>query len=154
MTSAILSKSQKASIASTNQLNLEFWLQFSVDNLNWFEFIVLDVSKSVDFNCSFVWIFRYGANANPTDGGSLPIIALLDKLLDDPYNQIHVEICLKILLKTVPAIEMPYKVDNTKNNHDQNGIDNKILYLSAIHLPISKKDVHSEIRNFIREGMY
>lgn len=46
----------------------------------------------------------------PKDGGSTPIVALLDKLLDSPYSQGHVETCLKILLKTVPAIEMPYKV--------------------------------------------
>lgn len=90
MTSTILFKSQKASIASTNHLNWDAIFQFCLN-------------------------FRYGANANPTDGGSLPIIALLDKLLDDPYNQIHVEICLKILLKTVPAIEMPYKVNKNQN---------------------------------------
>lgn len=53
---------------------------------------------------------RYGANSNPADGGSLPIIALLDKLLDSPDRQIQVELCLKILLKTVPFIEIPYKV--------------------------------------------
>lgn len=54
--------------------------------------------------------FRYGANSHPKDGGMLPIIAILDKLIDTPCAQIHVEICLKLLLKTVALIEMPYKV--------------------------------------------
>lgn len=54
--------------------------------------------------------FRYGASAHPKDGGMMPIIAILDKLIESTYGQLHVEICLKILLKTVPSIEMPYKV--------------------------------------------
>ncbi|XP_031631676.1 uncharacterized protein LOC116345971 isoform X2 [Contarinia nasturtii] len=54
-------------------------------------------------------LLRYGANSNPKDGGMMPIIAILDKLVEAPSTQIHVETCLKILLKTVPAIEMPYK---------------------------------------------
>lgn len=58
-----------------------------------------------------VFIFRYGANVIPKDGGMMPIVAILDKLVESPeYTEIHVETCLKILLKTVPNIEMPYKV--------------------------------------------
>lgn len=58
-----------------------------------------------------VFICRYGANVNPKDGGMMPIIAILDKLIDSPEcTQIHVAACLKILLKTVAIIEMPYKV--------------------------------------------
>lgn len=66
----------------------------------------------------FNWIslphdtYRYGANVQPCDGGSSPIIAILDKLLESPHrkSQIELEMCLKILLKAVPFIEMPYKV--------------------------------------------
>ncbi|XP_055324775.1 uncharacterized protein LOC129579131 [Sitodiplosis mosellana] len=55
-------------------------------------------------------LLRYGANVNPKDGGMMPIVAILDKLVGSPEcTQIHVETCLKILLKTVPTIEMPYK---------------------------------------------
>lgn len=62
------------------------------------------------FSSTFWWCWRYGANMNPKDAGELPIIAILDKLVESPQPQLHVELCLKILLKTVPSIEMPYKV--------------------------------------------
>lgn len=74
----------------------------------------------VPFNTSFCFLFhvfvaaaflgRYGANANPKDAGELPIIAMLDKLVETPQPQLNVELCLRLLLKTVPSIEMPYKV--------------------------------------------
>lgn len=63
---------------------------------------------------NFILKLSYGANWNPKDGGSLPIIAILDKLVESPYTQLHVESCLKILLKTVPSIEMAYKVPASK----------------------------------------
>lgn len=63
----------------------------------------------VCFNVSFC-SYRFGANWNPRDRGIMPIIAILDKLVESPQNQLHVELCLKILLKTVKSIEMPYKV--------------------------------------------
>lgn len=102
---------------STNRVNNTSWyynqiwmrFQFRVDSWQ-FKLIWSHCFEKFWFQLLISLNFSYGANTNPTDGGSLPIIALLDKLLDDPYNQIHVEICLKILLKTVPAIEMPYKV--------------------------------------------
>lgn len=55
---------------------------------------------------------RYGANSNPKDGGSLPVIAILDKLLElaGSHHQPQLNACLKIILKTMPQIEMPYKV--------------------------------------------
>lgn len=66
--------------------------------------------------------FRYGANSLPKDGGMMPIIAILDKLIETPDTQLHVEICLRILLKTIPLIEMPYKVNFMK------------IFLSCVHL--------------------
>lgn len=65
--------------------------------------------------CFFVecmHIIRYGASAQPSDGGTNPVIALLDKLMETSVRQQHQQLtaCLKILLKTLPMIEMPYKV--------------------------------------------
>lgn len=59
-------------------------------------------------------LLRHGANPNPADGGSImPVIALLDKLIEYdenvsyPYQLVS---CLKILMLALPFIEMPYKV--------------------------------------------
>ncbi|XP_055683156.1 uncharacterized protein LOC129790022 [Lutzomyia longipalpis] len=56
-------------------------------------------------------LLRYGANPNPMDGGSNPIIALLDKLLEseDGRYPYQLESCLKILMRAVPFIDLPFK---------------------------------------------
>ncbi|XP_059620934.1 uncharacterized protein LOC132264673 [Phlebotomus argentipes] len=56
-------------------------------------------------------LLRYGANPNPTDGGSSAIIALLDKLLEskDRRYPYQLEACLKILMRAVPFIDLPFK---------------------------------------------
>ncbi|XP_055716153.1 uncharacterized protein LOC129809996 [Phlebotomus papatasi] len=56
-------------------------------------------------------LLRYGANPNPKDGGSSPIIALLDKLLEsqDRRYPYQLEACLKILMRAVPFIDLPFK---------------------------------------------
>lgn len=93
--------------------------------------------------------FSYGANWNPNDGGMLPIIAILDKLVESPDTQLHVESCLKILLKTVPAIEMPYKVHVRIGNgfHDRDYVNefHHFYLITAIYVCASKRDIHQEI---------
>ncbi|XP_030369643.1 uncharacterized protein LOC115620517 [Scaptodrosophila lebanonensis] len=55
-------------------------------------------------------LLRYGAAPHPPDGGSSVIIALLDKLMEHGRNYIYEHVmCLKILLRNVPMIEMPFK---------------------------------------------
>lgn len=105
--------------------------------------------------------FSYGANWNPKDGGSLPIIAMLDKLVESPYAQLHVESCLKILLKTVPSIEMAYKVHALKLQfqitNSETMLKNFFLFLdmiAAIYLRTSKRDFHSEIWHTIRARVH
>jgi len=54
---------------------------------------------------------RYGAAPQPPDGGASVIIALLDKLIEDGRNySFELVMCLKILLRNVVMIEMPFKV--------------------------------------------
>jgi ankyrin repeat and SOCS box protein 17 len=60
---------------------------------------------------------RYGANPLATsDGGTSPIVALLDKLTDYdesasyPYQLVS---CYKILVLAIPFIELPYKVSES-----------------------------------------
>ncbi|XP_016973799.1 uncharacterized protein LOC108040727 isoform X2 [Drosophila rhopaloa] len=53
---------------------------------------------------------RYGAAPQPPDGGASVIIALLDKLIEDGRNySFELVMCLKILLRNVVMIEMPFK---------------------------------------------
>lgn len=58
-------------------------------------------------------LLRYGANPSPSDGGTSPVLALMDKLLEYedtgsyPYQLVS---CLKLLLLAIPFIELPYKV--------------------------------------------
>ncbi|XP_055380871.1 uncharacterized protein LOC129611655 [Condylostylus longicornis] len=55
-------------------------------------------------------LLRYGAEPLPNDGGSSPVLSLLDKLLDCDRKYVYqMVICLKILLKNIPIIEMPFK---------------------------------------------
>ncbi|XP_029710581.1 uncharacterized protein LOC109427438 [Aedes albopictus] len=56
-------------------------------------------------------LLRHGADPNPDDGGSSPIISLLDKLREYenrsyPYQLVS---CLKLLLRCTIMIELPYK---------------------------------------------
>ena len=55
---------------------------------------------------------RFGADPKPYDGGIIPVIAVLNKLLDydDRRYPYQLEACLKILMRAIPYIEMPYKV--------------------------------------------
>lgn len=54
---------------------------------------------------------RYGASPLPPDGGSSVTIALLDKLIENGRNYSYeLVLCLKILLRNIPMIEMPFKV--------------------------------------------
>jgi len=54
---------------------------------------------------------RYGASPQPPDGGTSVIIALLDKLIENGCNYSYeLILSLKILLRNVAMIEMPFKV--------------------------------------------
>lgn len=56
---------------------------------------------------------RYGAAPQPPDGGASVIIALLDKLIENGRNYSYeLVMCLKILLRNVTMIEMPFKVSS------------------------------------------
>ncbi|XP_034488667.1 uncharacterized protein LOC117792578 [Drosophila innubila] len=55
-------------------------------------------------------LLRYGAAPQPPDGGTSVIIALLDKLIENGRNYSYeLVLCLKILLRNVVMIEMPFK---------------------------------------------
>ncbi|XP_017034172.1 uncharacterized protein stops isoform X1 [Drosophila kikkawai] len=55
-------------------------------------------------------LLRYGATPQPPDGGASVIIALLDKLIENGRNYSYeLVMCLKILLRNVTMIEMPFK---------------------------------------------
>ncbi|XP_060645794.1 uncharacterized protein LOC132784288 [Drosophila nasuta] len=55
-------------------------------------------------------LLRYGAAPQPPDGGTSVIIALLDKLIENGRNYSYeLVLCLKILLRNVAMIEMPFK---------------------------------------------
>lgn len=61
----------------------------------------------------FSFHFRYGAAPQPPDGGTSVIIALLDKLIENGRNYSYdLVLCLKILLRNVSMIEMPFKVSH------------------------------------------
>ncbi|SPP80829.1 uncharacterized protein LOC117583035 isoform X3 [Drosophila guanche] len=55
-------------------------------------------------------LLRYGASPHPPDGGTSVILALLDKLIENGRNYSYeLVLCLKILLRNVAMIEMPFK---------------------------------------------
>ncbi|XP_037922004.1 uncharacterized protein LOC119658603 isoform X3 [Hermetia illucens] len=55
-------------------------------------------------------LLRYGADPAPPDGGSCPVIALLDKLMEKERRYTYQLVsCLQILLRNITTIEMPYK---------------------------------------------
>ncbi|XP_017874100.1 PREDICTED: uncharacterized protein LOC108621346 [Drosophila arizonae] len=55
-------------------------------------------------------LLRYGAAPQPPDGGTSVIIALLDKLIENGRNySCELVLCLQILMRNVPMIEMPFK---------------------------------------------
>ncbi|XP_070138178.1 uncharacterized protein stops isoform X2 [Drosophila bipectinata] len=55
-------------------------------------------------------LLRYGASPQPPDGGTSVIIALLDKLIENGRNySCELIMCLKLLLRNVAMIEMPFK---------------------------------------------
>lgn len=71
------------------------------------------VSNDDDKNqIKFQITYRYGASSYPRDGGTPPVISILDKLIElrGTHHQSQLNTCLKIILKTMPQIEMPYKV--------------------------------------------
>lgn len=55
---------------------------------------------------------RYGASPNPFDDGIPPVIALFDKLIEyqDRRYPYQLDACLRLLLKTLSFIELPFKV--------------------------------------------
>lgn len=73
---------------------------------------IMTEKKNHFFFFWFLYFYRYGASTHPSDGGTLPVIAILDKLMESPTRkyQHQLNACLKIILKTLPQIEMPYKV--------------------------------------------
>lgn len=60
-------------------------------------------------------LLRFGANPNPLDGGTPPVLAVMEKLMEFeesgsyPYQLVS---CLKLLLLAIPFVELPYKVSN------------------------------------------
>ncbi|EDW82984.2 uncharacterized protein Dwil_GK22556 [Drosophila willistoni] len=55
-------------------------------------------------------LLRYGAAPQPPDGGASVIISLLDKLIENGRNySCELVLCLRILLRNVTMIEMPFK---------------------------------------------
>lgn len=79
-------------------------------------------------------LLRHGANPNPLDGGSSPVIALMDKLMEYdecgsfPYQLVS---CFRILLLALPSIELPYKVIK-EIQFDSRNISNRILCLQPL----------------------
>lgn len=58
-------------------------------------------------------LLRYGGNPRGDDGGTSPILAVMDKLIEYesgsyPYQLVS---CLKLLLLAIPFIELPFKVE-------------------------------------------
>uniref|UniRef100_A0A182PG83 SOCS box domain-containing protein n=1 Tax=Anopheles epiroticus TaxID=199890 RepID=A0A182PG83_9DIPT len=56
-------------------------------------------------------LLRHGANPCPDDGGASPVLSLLEKLAECenrcyPFQLVS---CLKLLLRTIVMVEMPYK---------------------------------------------
>ncbi|XP_063704655.1 uncharacterized protein LOC134834058 [Culicoides brevitarsis] len=56
-------------------------------------------------------LLRYGASPNPFDDGLPPVIALFDKLIEyqDRRYPYQLDACLRLLLKTLSFVEMPFK---------------------------------------------
>jgi ankyrin repeat and SOCS box protein 17 len=65
-------------------------------------------------------LLRHGANPDPLDGGTSPVLAVMDKLMEYeesgsfPYQLVS---CFKILLLALPFIELPYKVQKKMQFH-------------------------------------
>ena len=80
-------------------------------------------------------LLRHGANPNPFDGSSSPVIALMDKLIEYeesgsfPYQLVS---CLKILLLALPFIELPFKVWKKFNSFSKHFKSNFIFAATVI----------------------
>lgn len=61
----------------------------------------------------FHLINRFGADPTPSDDGIPPVYALLEKLAETQQNHrylFQLVSCLRILLKTIPSIDIPFLV--------------------------------------------
>uniref|UniRef100_A0A182MST3 Ankyrin repeat and SOCS box protein 17 n=1 Tax=Anopheles culicifacies TaxID=139723 RepID=A0A182MST3_9DIPT len=56
-------------------------------------------------------LLRHGANPCPDDGGASPVLSLLEKLAEseDRCYPFQLVSCLKLLLRTIIMVELPYK---------------------------------------------
>uniref|UniRef100_A0A182W5C4 SOCS box domain-containing protein n=1 Tax=Anopheles minimus TaxID=112268 RepID=A0A182W5C4_9DIPT len=56
-------------------------------------------------------LLRHGANPCPDDGGASPVLSLLEKLAEseDRCYPFQLVSCLKLLLRTIVMVELPYK---------------------------------------------
>lgn len=56
--------------------------------------------------------FRFGADPQPRDGGTSPVIAVLDKLAESERRSYVYQLvaCLRIMLSCLVLVEMPYRV--------------------------------------------
>ncbi|XP_052899959.1 uncharacterized protein LOC128306472 [Anopheles moucheti] len=56
-------------------------------------------------------LLRHGANPCPDDGGASPVLSLLEKLSEseDRCYPFQLVSCLKLLLRTIVMVELPYK---------------------------------------------
>lgn len=65
-----------------------------------------------EFSLYIFVLCRYGAEPSPIDCGITPVVALLDKLVESPNRRYLYQLvsCLRILLRAISIIEMPFKV--------------------------------------------
>lgn len=77
--------------------------------------------------------FRYGASPYPPDDGVPPVIALFDKLIEyqDRHYPYQLETCLKLLLRTLPSIDLPFKVSTATQLYLERSSINDV-YLNLI----------------------
>lgn len=78
-------------------------------------------------------LLRYGAEPSPPDGGSSPVISLLDKLLEKERRYTYQLVsCLQILLKNISLIEMPYKLFTYEDRKNMFNEKYGVLFLDNI----------------------
>lgn len=96
-------------------------------------------------------LLRHGANACPPDGGSYPVIAVMDKLLEYetgsyPYQLVS---CLKILLLVIPSIVFPYKASLCCFAKQAFQYSKYIPFFIALYLWNKERDVQKEVLNVV-----
>lgn len=95
-------------------------------------------------------LFRFGADPMPRDGGSSPVVAILDKLLESPGRRYLYQLvsCLNILLSCITLIDMPYRVKNFLLYNFHN-LFTKILSFIAVRVYSSQIDFYQKVRSSI-----